>query len=602
MTQEFLTDPITMSSSSSSSANISRSGSINPPPGILPSSAPFLTGVHYLSVNAPVGGINASPTSLRRTDTHLSAEEKELQILRERCKYLQSVVGTTNGVLTPTGDPTEGGRSETLPGIPHGYVAPPQFPEIDEKGWFVDKPRAQADFPKVPYWHRRDWVAAGRDIKVSTALGDVQGRRGPTRMSQGHNVAFGFVTDIHGSPVDGQRAQTIQRRFREFCVYLHNSNQAPETWQRGIDKDITLAYHHWMRTQCWELQLCEDNWKADKVAVLSNYTQWKKKYEAKLARRAEKAKAAAKKVKKTKQARSDPPVAPADPEFDADQAGAEQVQELLEGAAFRLSPDPLGQEDVLMRSARRHTSRSPEATEGTSKRARRSSPLAAGRITCPTDPTSISDCENVAMTRVENAPEATPTAPELVSFPNPLAKMRWDRDTASPSATENIGGGNTCGVVSLCGSDPGALAPPSPSPGTLPATTSTEDSITGPLLEKSQPDSDPVNCTMADAPANTCGGSSTLASLSKGKGKAVASRKGPKPRKVAPSDTVWPPPDDDAHAKLKDICARLWAAKNTDGTREEFDLWYRNTSTYRRSVYAATGGKESKTASANSSK
>ncbi|CDO78148.1 hypothetical protein BN946_scf184544.g2 [Trametes cinnabarina] len=558
MTQELLTEPITLSSSSSSSANISCSGSINAPPGILSSSAPFLTGVHYLSVNTPVGGINASPTSLRRTDTHLSAEEKELQILRERCKYLHqdsqsSYSSTTNGGLTPTGDPTEVARPETLPGIPHGYVAPPQFPEINEKGWYVDKPRAQADFPKVdwspfpsfcacswhvrfhikvPYWHRRDWVAAGHDIKVSTAPGDVQGLRGPTRMSQGHNVAFGFLTDIHGSPVDGQRAQTIRRRFREFCVYLYNSNQAPETWQRGIDKDITLAYHHWMRTQCWELQLCEDNWKADKVAVLSNYTQWKKKYEAKLARRAEKAKAAAK-VKKTKQARSDPPVAQADQEFDANQAGAEQVQELLEGAAFRLSPDPLDQEDVLKTSARRHTSQSPEATEGPSKRVRRSSSLAAGCITSPTDPTSVSDCENATVTRVDNAPDTMPTAPELsfheVSFPNPLEKMRWDGVTASPvvAATENIGGDNASGVISPSGTDPGALAPPSPSPGNLPATTST------------------------DAPANNSGGSSTLASLSKGKGKAVATRKGPKPRKVAPSDTVWPPPDDDAHTKLK---------------------------------------------------
>ncbi|CDO72545.1 hypothetical protein BN946_scf184983.g28 [Trametes cinnabarina] len=194
------------------------------------------------------------------------------------------------------------------------------FPEIDENGWYVDKPRAQADFPnvciaypliyrelrqpilcQVSFWHKREWQEAEKTSKLSTVPGEERGKRGPTRMAEGENVTLRFITDTDGTPVDGQRAQMIRRRFREFCVYLYNKKMAPATWQHGIDKEIVVAYHHWMRTQCYELQLCEDNWKADKVAVISNYTQWKKKHEEQVARDTAKTRNALKKPKKTKQ-------------------------------------------------------------------------------------------------------------------------------------------------------------------------------------------------------------------------------------------------------------------------------------------------------------
>ncbi|KAL7281948.1 hypothetical protein ACG7TL_003415 [Trametes sanguinea] len=522
----------------------------------------------------------------------LSPGERELQMLRERCAYLQNVVSSSSTTtVLPMGDTLDAsGNYDAVPRNPHGNSPPLPFPEIDEKGWFVDKPRNQADFPNVPHWHRKDWVTASRDMKLSTAPGDVQAQRGPTRMSQGQNVVLGFVTDVNGNPVDGQRAQLIRRRFREFCVYLHNNHKAPETWQRGIDKDIILGYHHWMRTQCWELQLCEDNWKADKVAVLSNYTQWKKKYEAKLARRAEKLKAASKKLKKSKQPHS-MTVAQADPEFDADQAGAEHVQELLDGTTFRLSPEIRPTEDTgLVTTTRPRTSLSPEPTPGSSKRARRSSSSATAGI-APDD--------------IAPEPAAAVTAPAVVCFPNPLESLQWDSNVSCPSTLEDAGS-HESGAVPLPGTDSGTIAsgslalPSSAFPANLPAAATIVDAIPAPAVPVEMSESDICANTSAETAVNVSAATKTL--LDKGKGKEKASRKGPKPRKVAASDVVWPPPDDNAHAKLKDICARLWAGKNLEGTREDFDMWYRNLSAYRQSVYAATGGKDGKAAVANSTK
>ncbi|KAJ3015460.1 hypothetical protein NUW54_g1037 [Trametes sanguinea] len=141
MTQEFLTDPIRLSSSSSSSTNISRSASINPPSSNLPARAPYLTSVHYTGTIGTVVGLNVRPQSadsMRRQDSMLSPEERELQMLRERCAYLQNVVSSSSTTtVLPIGDTLNAsGNCDAVPRNPHGNSPPLPFPEIDEKGWY----------------------------------------------------------------------------------------------------------------------------------------------------------------------------------------------------------------------------------------------------------------------------------------------------------------------------------------------------------------------------------------------------------------------------------------------------------------------------------
>ncbi|KAJ2990287.1 hypothetical protein NUW54_g8517 [Trametes sanguinea] len=281
-------------------------------------------------------------------------------------------IPSAQGIIPPgLQDHPEIPRSPSVDLAPNASIDSDTFvPEVDDNGWYVNKPRQQAHFPKVPFWRKREWHDAEKAAKVSTIPGEERGKRGPTRMAQGENIALRFITDADGNPVDGQRAQTIRRRFREFCVYLHNNNMAPPTWQRGVNTEIVTAYHHWMRTQCFELQLCEDNWKADKVAILSNYTQWKKKFEARIARAEEAARLAAKKNKKKKRhaAVTTGPVVPTtdDAEAQEDILGAKNVGYVLgRTELLRLSPVP-GQPESMEGDVATGTSVRPRALPETS--------------------------------------------------------------------------------------------------------------------------------------------------------------------------------------------------------------------------------------------
>ncbi|KAI0350658.1 hypothetical protein OH77DRAFT_1524669 [Trametes cingulata] len=492
--------------------------------------------------------------------------------------------------------------TEPISGMMQSSDAPSQFrPEVDSNGWYTDKPRIKTDFPNVPYWHRKDWIGAE---KQSTVPGQEKGKKGPSRMADNENVNFGFITDAEGNPIDGHRAQTIRRRFREFCIHLHQEGRAPETWQRGIDAQITVEYHHWMRTQCYELQLCEDNWKADKVAGLSNYSQWKKKFECKLARRAMKEKAAKKKDKKQKKKQKDSEGASIqepgahgkdDEDFEQDLAGARRVHDVLGQAPYRLSPDAEGLDEHVRvdciagpSSRRRQQANQPEDAP-TAKRARTASPAPLSRPSSPTlvpemviesiDPSPPSpqgSDENPVSTQAPASQSELPrTIPALseapavqeltkgkqkMSFPDPLLGLNWGESDSELPSVDPKDALETRTTSACTESEPG----PSATAGSgqhLPQSVIGATSLNGPtaIVKPSRP-------------------------------------KVPKPRKVTNVMAVWPPPDDEAHGKLKDICARIWAGKNSNGTREAFDLWYRNMKPHRRTAYAATGGGKGDTA------
>ncbi|KAI9061278.1 hypothetical protein FKP32DRAFT_1678295 [Trametes sanguinea] len=480
------------------------------------------------------------------------------------------------------------GINNPSPVIAHGST----FPEIDEKGWYVDKPRAKGDFPNVPYWRKREWNEAEKATNLSTIPGEERRKKGPTRMANGENVSFKFITDANGVAIDGERAQTIRRRFREFCKYLHNNGKAPATWQRGIDTEIVTAYHHWMRTQCYELQLCEDNWKADKVAILSNYSQWKKKYEQQLAEQAEKARKAAKKHKKHRHAKAD--AAPADkpaaqdPLVEDNVTGTEHpVEPLLNATLYRFSASPPPPLPAIR--ARSERSQSP-AKGPAAKRPRTNSSNRS--VLLPEQDEAVSTVppvtDELSSPTISNGPMGLS---DKVSMPNPLAGLTWS-STAPASSTSQ--------VIDPTHTNTGAPLRSIPPAGVDSIYVSESETVTTATMGINRDASDvpSIGASMSSAADNLVAPSAALheapgdiaevpvtvptavnATAPQNKGK----KRAPKPRKV--TTQAWPPPDDDSHARPKDVCARIWSTKNPDGSREEFDLWYKNLSPYKRNRY-----------------
>ncbi|KAL1950132.1 hypothetical protein VTO73DRAFT_5255 [Trametes versicolor] len=390
-------------------------------------------------------------------------------------------------------------------------------------------------------------------------------------------------------------------RYREFCVYLHCEGHAPATWQRGIDAQITVEFHHWMRTQCFELQLCEDNWKADKLAILANYSQWKKKYEARLARyaakakAAKKAKAAAKKKAgkgKERALEEDMSADEEDWEFQQDLAGAAKVRDVLAATQFCVSPAP-GDEAALGTPgpSRRSPSPGPSDDEPASKRQRTHGPSPTTSLSLAPSPPLPADTlhapgvpPDTGLVPTVGETEGTSAAKPKIKFRNPLADMEWP--AAEPTAATR----------NSSAPQPAALPPPPPA---LPAASSSASSpsvaseladavpalsIIGPVSSSSATLSSATSSGIASvSPPNAPTPEQLEASTGDG---AESKKRVPWPRKV----TSWPPPDNQDHAKPKDICVRVWARNHPDGTREDYDLWYRRMRPYYRQLYAATNG------------
>ncbi|KAI0349118.1 hypothetical protein OH77DRAFT_1432345 [Trametes cingulata] len=156
----------------------------------------------------------------------------------------------------------------------HPCPPPPTTPSAESSvarlsrpsyGHPAEVPLRRQDFPKVEWWHRKDW----RKHKKSqpTEFGKSK-KRGGTRAANGENTRYGFIEDANGNPVDGFRAAAIRARFRVYAVYLYNRGRAPDTWARGIEPQDRLAFDSWMCATCPELRYCEGNWKAQEVGIL----------------------------------------------------------------------------------------------------------------------------------------------------------------------------------------------------------------------------------------------------------------------------------------------------------------------------------------------
>ena len=81
-----------------------------------------------------------------------------------------------------------------------------------------------------------------------------------------------YVEDENGQMVDGHRASAIRKLARSIWVALANAGKAPAKWSQA-DVVVAQSYKREMRRHFPELQLCENDWKADLIAS-DNYPSW----------------------------------------------------------------------------------------------------------------------------------------------------------------------------------------------------------------------------------------------------------------------------------------------------------------------------------------
>jgi hypothetical protein len=124
------------------------------------------------------------------------------------------------------------------------------------------------DYPNVRFWKRGDWEAHLKSKDV-TCVDDK-----PT--ARGDNVTMLYVEDTDGNPVDGARATQIRRRAREIWNCFGKAGVAPATW-RKLGLPQLRFYRHEITAEFAELQLCEGNWKTDRIAT-DNYPAWYRSY------------------------------------------------------------------------------------------------------------------------------------------------------------------------------------------------------------------------------------------------------------------------------------------------------------------------------------
>ncbi|KAF8897772.1 hypothetical protein BD779DRAFT_1667693 [Infundibulicybe gibba] len=147
--------------------------------------------------------------------------------------------------------------TSTLGGYPHSgpsYKVPVQSPLLLD----------QADYPNVQYWHAKSFKATTQD--AGTVFGESVGKGGRVRRASGVNVAYLFVEDRNGIPATGEILDRITAHARRVFSELLKSNAAPQKWSQGTphaQNYFRAEMHH----EFPDLRLCENNWKADKIAT-----------------------------------------------------------------------------------------------------------------------------------------------------------------------------------------------------------------------------------------------------------------------------------------------------------------------------------------------
>ncbi|KAF7979643.1 hypothetical protein HWV62_41609 [Athelia sp. TMB] len=130
----------------------------------------------------------------------------------------------------------------------------------------------QKQYPHVRYWRQQYWTIEEAKASISTVPDKMACKRGGTRMKEGENVAMRFVEYENGQEVDGHRAKSIRAHARAIWNHMATQQKPHTAW--GKTGQVEREYYHLEMEKAFpELRLCENHWKASRIATVY-YTKW----------------------------------------------------------------------------------------------------------------------------------------------------------------------------------------------------------------------------------------------------------------------------------------------------------------------------------------
>ena len=129
-----------------------------------------------------------------------------------------------------------------------------------------------ADYPSLQFWNKSAWKKHVKSTKDTTTVNQKAAKKGSTRAADGENVTMQFVEDADGRMIDGYRAGEIRKHARSIFNDIAKYTSPPATW--GAASSIMRDYYHQqMYRRFPEVQYCDLDWKAEKIASEA-YTHW----------------------------------------------------------------------------------------------------------------------------------------------------------------------------------------------------------------------------------------------------------------------------------------------------------------------------------------
>ena len=136
-----------------------------------------------------------------------------------------------------------------------------------------DFPAHRQDFLLVNYWTKQEWNEASKHEDTMEFCHAGHPKRGT---SQGVNVTMRYVEDESGQMIDGHKASAIHKMACSIWAAFVQHGKAPTKWSQA-DIVVLQSYQREMQQHFPELPLCENNWKAEQIAI-DNYPLWRTHY------------------------------------------------------------------------------------------------------------------------------------------------------------------------------------------------------------------------------------------------------------------------------------------------------------------------------------
>jgi hypothetical protein len=133
-------------------------------------------------------------------------------------------------------------------------------------------PLDKKDYPNVRYWHATSWTNSktNTDIDIFTMS--------PTSKKRS---LFWYLEDVNGAPLDEGRCNAVTKRARNIFAHLNSTRAGATKWGEmgNVSQDF---YRREMYLFFPELQLCELDWKVNRLAT-ETYSSWYRKRRDKFA-------------------------------------------------------------------------------------------------------------------------------------------------------------------------------------------------------------------------------------------------------------------------------------------------------------------------------